>query len=191
MTSATASVALPNVYRGLQSTDAAGVILANTSLPTATITVTNVGRTATTSAATPIATTTAAANIQTGNNFQITQSAANGTSSGSVATTNLTAKVVGASSDPLFQSQPFAQIDFYTLNAAGTELVLVGSNTLASVTDSGTGVRTYTYTNSGVALAQASSGTAATNTFYAIGRNAAGDAVVTSVGAVQTQAALP
>ena len=123
-------------------------------------------------------------------NNAITQSAANGTASGSVATTNLTAKVVGNSADPLFQSQPFAQIDFYALNSSG-ELALVGTNTLASVTDNGAGVRTYTYTNSGVALTQATSGTAATNTFYAVGRNAAGDAVITTTAAVQTQPALP
>ncbi|CAN5866720.1 hypothetical protein BH11GEM1_BH11GEM1_11950 [soil metagenome] len=196
ITSATATVALPNVYRGLQSTDASGVILANTAVPMATITVTDVGRTTATSAAATIATTTAAANIQTGNNFQITSSA---TTPANVATTSLTAKVVGSSTDPAFQSQPFTQIDFYQVNSttAGstTNLFLVGTNTLASVTDNGSGVRTYTYTNSGVALTQAGStaagGSAATNTFFAVGRNAAGDAVITATAAVQTQPVLP
>ena len=195
VTSATATVALPNVYRGLQSTDGAGVILANTAVPTATITVTDVGRNAVPSAAATIATTTAAANIQTGNNFAITSSA---TGSANVATTDLTVKVVGSSSDANFQSQPFAQIDFYKVNSTTVstgELVLVGSNTLASVTDNGSGVRTYTYTNFGVALSQAGSaaagGASALNTFYAVGRNAAGDAVITTTFAQQTQPVLP
>ena len=172
VTSGTASVALPNVYRGLQGVDATNVIQANRAGPTATITVTDVGTNTATSAAGAIATTTAGANIQAGNTFTVTPtSAAPATTQ---TTTSLTARVAGLITDPAFQSQPFAQIDFYKLT--GGEQVLVGSVTGVLVTDNNTsGVRTYTYSATSVALTAA-----AVNTFYAVGRNAAGDAVISN-----------
>ena len=186
ITSATATVALPNVYRGLQST-VANVIQANAALPTASITVTDVGTNTFTSAFAPIATSTASANIQAGNQFTIASSAAAGTATASVATTNLTAQVIGASNDPAFQNQPFAQVDFYrcsnsSAGCATGELTLVSSVTSPAVTDNPlTNVRTYSYQLSGVTLNPGTAGgatAAATNTFYAVGRNAAGDAVI-------------
>jgi hypothetical protein len=78
--------------------------------------------------------------------------------------------VGGLASDISFQSQPFTQIDIYKVVSG--ELVLVGTATNPSNTIQGT-TRTYTYTASGVALTAA-----ATNTFYVIGRTAAGDGVI-------------
>lgn len=176
VTSGTATVSLPNVYRGLQSTDwtAAGYIMWNTATPTATITVTDVGTNYANSVGLTIATTTAATNVlQTSNTFTV--SATSTAPATSQATTTLTVKVGGSVSDAAFQSQPFARIDIYQL--FGGELVLVGNNTLASVTDVGA-ARTYTYTSTGVALTAA-----ATNTFFAVGVTAAGDAVISGGGA--------
>jgi len=171
VTSGTATVALPNVYRGLQSVTAGDVIQANSAAPTATITVTDVGTNTATSAALPITTTTAATNVLVaGNTFAATPTSTAPTTSQT--STTLTVRVGGLVSDPAFQSQPFAQIDIYKV--VGGELVLVGTNTLASVTDVGT-ARTYTYTSAGVALTAA-----ATNTFYVVGRTAAGDAVISN-----------
>jgi hypothetical protein len=171
VTSGTATVALPNVYRGLQTTTAGGVINAGALLPTGTVAVTDVGRNTTTSAAVAITTTTASADVQVGNTFAV--SATSLAPSTRQTTTTLTVTVVGTSTDPAFQSQPFSKIDLYKANAAG-ELVLVGSiTTTPSVTDTGAGVRTYTYTATGVALTGP-----ATNTFYAVGVTSAGQAVV-------------
>ena len=166
--SGTASVALSNVYRGLQNTTA-GTINAGGATPTATVTVTDVGTNTSAPSSATIATTTVKGDILVGNTFTATPtSAAPATRQTSTA---LTVQVGGLVADPAFQSQPFAQIDIYKRNAA-SELVLVGNVTSASVTDVGAN-RTYTYTASGVALTAA-----ATNTFYAVGRNAAGDAVI-------------
>ena len=65
VTSGTATVSLPNVYRGLQSTDwtAAGTIMFNTAVPVATMTVKDVGGNFANSVGLPIVTTTAAVNI--------------------------------------------------------------------------------------------------------------------------------
>jgi len=168
--SGTASVSLSNVYRGLQSVDGAGVIQANRATPTATITVTDVGTNTATSAALPIVTSTAGANIQVGNTLSATPTS--GAPASRQGTTTITVQVGGAVADPAFQSQPFAQIDLY--QSVNGELVLVATNMLASVTDVGAN-RTYTYITGGVALVPA-----ATNTFFAIGRNAAGDAVISN-----------
>jgi hypothetical protein len=182
-------VALPNVYRGLQSVSAGNVVQANTATPTATVTVVDVGGNPATSAALPIATTTAATNVLTGAafatpvQFTIASSAANGTTSSSVATTNLTVQVIGGSLDAAFQSQPFSQVDFYKVNSNG-ELALVASVTNPAVTDNPlTNVHTYTYQLLGTALTAGTGGgatSAATNTFYAVGRTAAGDAVISN-----------
>jgi|GEM_PF-4209628 len=169
VTAGTASVALPNVYRGLQSV-AAGVIQGNTSVPVASVTVTDVGTNVSPAATLTIATTTAATNVLAGNTFTATPTS--GAPATSQATTALTINVGGLVADPAFQSQPFAQVDIYKV--VSSELVLVGSNSTPSVTDQGLN-RTYTYTASGVALTAA-----ATNTFYVIGRTAAGDAVISS-----------
>ena len=169
VTTGTASVALPNVYRGLQSV-AAGVIQGNTSAPVASLTVTDVGTNVSPAATLTIATTTAATNVLAGNTFTATPTS--GAPATSQATTALTINVGGLVSDPAFQNQPFAQVDIYKVVSG--ELVLVGSNSTPSVTDQGAN-RTYTYTASGVALTAA-----ATNTFYVIGRTAAGDAVISS-----------
>ena len=173
VTSGTATVALSNIYRGLQGVDAGNNIIANQAAPQANITVTNVGGVS----FTPAATTTIVMSGTPGNILinvapnQFIGTPTSGAPATSQATTTLTIRVVGAVSDPAFQSQPFAQIDIYKF---GTSMALVGTNTLASVTDVGT-VRTYTYITSGVALTAA-----ATNNFYAIGRNAAGDAVISN-----------
>lgn len=174
--SATASVTLPNVYRGLQSTTA-GVIQANAATPTGTITVTDVGTNAVTSGAAPIPTTTASTNIlqSTAVTFAVTPtSAAPATSQ---ASTVLTVNLSGAATDIPFQSQPFSALDLYKV--VGSELVLVSTKPTTTINDYTTtttnagATRVYTYTLPGVALTAA-----ATNTFYVVGVTAAGDAVI-------------
>ena len=64
VTSGTASVAFPNIYVGLQCTDAGGYILANTTTPSVTIAVTDAGNNVMRSAALGITTTTAATNLR-------------------------------------------------------------------------------------------------------------------------------
>jgi hypothetical protein len=198
VTSATATVALPNVYRGIQSTTG-GVINANSVGSSATITVTDVGTNTATSAALPITITSPGApvNILTGAGFTtpvqftLASSATSGSATANAATTTLTAAVIGASADVAFQSQPFAQVDYYkcsitsSTTCATGELVLVASVTNAAVTDNPiTGIRTYTFQLPGAAL---SAGTlsgataAANNVFFAVGRNAAGDAVISGL----------
>ena len=195
VTSATATVALPNVYRGLQST-VGNVVQGNAAPPTATITVTDVGTNTGTSAAAPITTTTASANILTGVafttpvQFALASSATSGSATANATTTTLTAAVTGASADAAFQNQPFAQVDFYKCSSTASatcatgELVLVASVTNPAVTDNPvTGVRTYSYQLAGATLTGGTlSGAtaAANNTFFAVGRNAAGDAVITA-----------
>lgn len=174
VTSGTATVSLPNVYRGLQQTDwtAAGVITAGGAVPMATMTVKDVGGNVANSLPLTLVTTTTKADILVGNTFTV--SATSTAPATSQATTILTIRVGGLVADPAFQNQPFVQLDIYKLN--GGELVLVGTNTLASVTDQGL-VRTYVYTST-VALTAAS-----TNTFIVVGRNALGDAVISGGGA--------
>ena len=181
VTSGTASVTLTNVYRGLQTTTVgSNVIVANAATPVAQLSVIDAARNDVIGS-TAVATTTASANILAGNTFYIFPGSGAGSAyspAANLASTTITAQVVGSSTDPVFQNQPFAQIDLYRTNVRG-ELVLVGTSTLASVTDTAAGVRTYTYTLSGVAL-----NAAANNVFYAVGRNAAGDAVITQSATV-------
>jgi hypothetical protein len=175
VTSAAASVSLPNVYRSLQSTTA-GVIQGNAALPVANLTVTNVGGlTSAASTATIITAPATITNIQAGNGFflAVTQQPAT-----RVTAIPVIARVTGSSTDPAFQSQPFTQVDFYRLIAG--ELVLVGTNTLASVADDASGNRTYSYATN-LALG---TGAAGTYTFVAVGRNAGGVGVITAQFAV-------
>lgn len=80
--------------------------------------------------------------------------------------------VSGLSADPEFQAMPFQQINVYKVVAGA--LSLVGSVTAASVTDNTTtGSRVYTYVASGIQLTPV-----ALNTFYAVGRDASGNAVI-------------
>jgi hypothetical protein len=171
VTSASASVALPNVYRGMQTVSGTNVITAGGVTPTATVTVTDVGTNVSAPATLTIATSTAKADILLNSNTFSGASTVPAPAT-TAATTTLSINVGGLVSDPAFQNQPFAQVDIYKLVSG--ELVLVASNTSPVVTDAGT-ARTYTYTVSGVALTAA-----ATNTFYAVGRNSAGDAVISN-----------
>jgi hypothetical protein len=171
-TSATATVSLGNVYRGLQSVDGSNVILLNSATPAGRIVATDVGGNSASSGNAAIATTTGNANILVGDSLRVSIPAP---SAGvTAATTTLTIVVGGGTADAAFQSQPFTQIDIYKLDAAKNELVLVGSVSAASVTDAGA-IRTYTYTASGVALTANS-----LNSFFVVGRNAAGDAVISN-----------
>jgi hypothetical protein len=168
VTTGAASVALPNVYRGLQSAPG-GAITANAAVPVAKLTVTDVGTNVSLPATLTIATTTPATNVLTNSNT-LTATPTSTAPTTSQASTTLTINVGGLASDISFQSQPFTQIDIYKVVSG--ELVLVGTATNPSNTIQGT-TRTYTYTASGVALTAA-----ATNTFYVIGRTAAGDGVI-------------
>jgi len=168
VTSASASVALGNVYRGLQSTTA-GVINAGGSAPTANVTVTDVGtNVSVASTGTIVGFSPAKGDILVGNTFTAASTVPAPATRQTVTTIN--ANVVGLISDPVFQNQPFALVEIYKL--VGGELVLAGSITSPLVTDAAPN-RTYTYTVSGVALTAA-----ATNTFYAVGRNTGGDAII-------------
>ncbi|MEO5817563.1 MAG: Ig-like domain-containing protein [Gemmatimonadaceae bacterium] len=172
-TTGAASVALPNVYRGLQSAGAGGAIQANAAVPVASLTVTDVGTNTSAAATLTIATATAATNVLQNTNT-LTATPTSGAPATSQASTTLTINVDGLVSDASFQNQPFTQIDIYKVTSG--ELVLVGTATNPSNTTSGgppPTIRTYTYTASGVALTAA-----ATNTFYVIGRTAAGDGVI-------------
>lgn len=190
VTTGTASVALPNVYRGMQGVDATNSIIANAATPTASVTVTDVAGNPSAASATAIATSTASANIlipAAGGPNKWTVTPTSAAPATRQTTTSLTMNVVGQVADPAFNNQPFAQIDVYACNAyvagagnptcAGGQLILVGTNTLASVTDVGT-VRTYTYTSS-VSLVGGK-----WNNFFAVGRNAAGDAVISAAATV-------
>jgi hypothetical protein len=187
VTTANASVVFSNIYRGMQD-GSTGTITAPVVLPTATVTVTDVGGNSTPSAAATLTTTTVSAPITlaappVGAQVSLTSSAANGTAGASVATTNLTFQINGPSANAAFQSQPFNGVDIYKANAAGTQYTFVTSVTAATVVDNTTtGVRTYSYVANGVAL---TAGPGATNTFVAVAHNAAGDAV-RSPTAVQT-----
>jgi hypothetical protein len=173
VTAAAASVALPNVYISLQSAAAGtGAIQANFALPSASVTVTDVGTNVSAPATLTIATAAGAGNVlQTSNTLTATPTSA--TPATSQASTTLTINVGGLVSDASFQNQPFTQIDIYKV--VSNELVLVGTASNPSNTTSGgppPTIRTYTYTQS-VALTAA-----ATNTFYVIGRTAAGNGVI-------------
>ncbi|MEO8621790.1 MAG: Ig-like domain-containing protein [bacterium] len=176
VTSAPASVTLSNVYRGLQGTSAGNLILAGGAAPTATITVTDVG--GNTSPASPvatIATSTAKADILVGNTFVGTASVGAAPATRQTVTA-INVNVTGLIADPAFQSQPFALVEVYKV--VGGELVLVGSTASPLVSDAAPN-RTYSYAVSGISLTAA-----ATSTYFAIGRNAAGDAVVSQAIAV-------
>lgn len=170
VTTGTATVAIPNVYRGMQTVDGTNTITAGGVAPTATITATNVGGVSGVSAAYTILMATVKADIFVGNTF--TGASSVPAPAATAATTTLAISVGGLVADPAFQNQPFAQVDIYKLT--GGELVLVASNTTPVGQDQGA-ARTYTYTSSGIALTAT-----ATNTFYAVGRNAAGDAVISN-----------
>lgn len=180
VTSATASATLTNVYRGMQD-GSTGTITAGIVTPAATVTVTDVGGNSATSAASPIATSTAATAVFVGNTVSLASSATSGSATTNAATTNLTFQINGTSADPNFQSLPFASVDIYKLNTSTGEYAFVTSVISAATTDNTTtGARTYTYIASGVTLNQGTlnGGTAAaTNTFLVVGRTAAGDAV--------------
>jgi hypothetical protein len=163
-----ASVAIPNVYRGLQST-VAGAIQANAAAPVASVTVTDVGTNVSAPATLTVTTTGAPTNVLTNSNT-LTATPTSAAPATSQASTTLTINVGGLATDIPFQSQPFTQIDIYKVVSG--ELVSVGTATNPSNTIQGA-TRTYTYTASGVALTAA-----ATNTFYVIGRTAAGDGVI-------------
>ncbi len=84
-------------------------------------------------------------------------------------------------------NNPFARVDFYGLNVAGTEWRLLGSTTASALTDNGA-VRTFTYSFSlnGAAAFSLLGGTAATITqnVIAIGFNSAGTVGMVSAAAL-------
>ena len=100
------------------------------------------------------------------------------------ATINLNATTTGATA--IFNN-PFARVDFYGLNVAGTEWRLLGSTTASTLVDNGV-TRTFTYTLSvnGAAAFSLLGGTAAsiTQNVIAIGFNSAGTVGMLSAGAL-------
>jgi hypothetical protein len=181
VTSAPAVASISNVYRGLQSTTA-GVIQANTATPTGTLTVTDVGTNSFTSAASAIPTTTAATNILQSTAVTLAVTPTSGAPATSQASTTLTVNLSGAASDIPFQSQPFSQLDVYTLT--GGELVKLSTVTVTATsytttTTNAGATRVYTYALAGIPLTAA-----ATNNLYVVGVTAAGDAVISPVATV-------
>jgi len=177
VTSGTATVSLPNVYRGLQST-AGGVVAAGAALPTATITVTDVGTNSVTSSAVAIATTTASADILTSTAITFAVTPTSAAPATVQATTTLTVNLSGAFLDIPFQSQPFATVEVYKL--VGTELVKVATipQSISTYTTTNNGVtRFYTYVIPGIALSANTPGPTV-NTFYVVGVAPTGNAVI-------------
>jgi len=177
VTSGTATVSLPNVYRGLQNT-AGGVVAAGAATPTATITVTDVGTNSATSSAVAIATTTASADILTSTAITFAVTPTSAAPATAQASTTLTINLSGAFADIPFQSQPFATVEVYKLVSGELVKVATIPQTAQTYTTTNNGVtRFYTYVIPGVALA--SSATAPTvNTFYVVGVAPTGDAVI-------------
>jgi hypothetical protein len=93
------------------------------------------------------------------------------------ASTTITATAVGATAT---FTNPFARVDFYMLNAAGTQWFLVGSTTAATLNDNGV-TRTYSYpfTLTGAAAYAAINGSVAAlpiaSSILVIGMNANGN----------------
>jgi hypothetical protein len=174
VTSSAVTVALPTtVYLGLQS-GASGTIASTGVAPSAQVVAKDVGGNTSASATVAIVTDSTKADILVGNTYTLASSVASSPST-TQSSTNLTVKVGGTTTG--LPNQPFAAIDIYKLVSG--ELVYVSTVTLASVTDDGTGNRTYTWTVNGVALTAA-----ATNSFYAVGRDAKGNAVISAAATV-------
>ncbi|MDB4905582.1 MAG: Ig domain protein group 2 domain protein [Gemmatimonadetes bacterium] len=190
-TSAPASLAYSNIYRRLQSTDANGLIAAGGAVPNANVTATDAAGNVSTASNLPIAVSaTGAADVNVGDSLLVKNSTTpvskTGTNSTTLTAEVHTATVAGA-------NQPFTQVNFYVTNAAGTQLTLIGSQSLAGVTDDNsvvpTGRRIWSYTLSGVTGAQlglsSGSTTGTTRNIYVIGITSAGNAVLNSGQVVQ------
>jgi hypothetical protein len=175
---ATVSATLTNLYRSLQSLDGSNVVQTNAAAPQAIIAIKDVGGNVDTSAALTIVMDSALTNILTGLSANVTwigtpTSASPATTQ---ASTTLTLNLAGPAADIPFQSQPFGALDIYKLDTSTNELVLVSTTTANAVSGPvQAGVRTFTWQVPGVALKAA-----ATNTFYVVGRNALGQAVISN-----------
>jgi hypothetical protein len=108
------------------------------------------------------------------------------------ATPTSTTLSVAASGTTATFPNPFSRVDFYAVNAAGTDLVLIGSVPAASATlvDNGaTRVFTYSLPATALSLYTTLSGVVPgviNTTVYAFGANAAGNVALVSVGLAQT-----
>jgi hypothetical protein len=181
-TSGAFTITLPTpVYLGLQSTTG-NVIQATGAAPV--VSVKSQDLTDSSTAATlNIATQNGKADFLVGTVWAL-NSSINGTQAATRATTNLTVTINGTTAG--MPNQPFAAIDLYKVVRG--ELVFVGTQTLASVTDNGSGGRIYTYTFNGVALTAGTAGATSVNDFYAIGRDAAANAVISNVVSITNPA---
>lgn len=170
-TSATASLALPTpVYLGLQNTGAGGAVNAGGAAPVASATVTDVGQNVSAASQRTITTTTARSDVS--GNIQTFSGSASPSNPGSrVSSTTLTFSVGGTTAG--LPNQPFAAVDVYQV--INGELVLIGAQTLPSVTDDGAGNRTYRYSFTANNVPGG-----ATTTYYGIGRDANGNAVISN-----------
>jgi hypothetical protein len=173
VTNGPGSVGLSSVFLGLQGTDATNIIQANSATPLATVTVTDAADNTYTTAPIGIVTAAVNSNIFVGHKFTMMPSAAAPPTR--QATTNMSIVLDGLINDPAFQAQPFVEVDVY--KAVAGQLVLVAIGTSASVFDQDQlSVRIFMYTITGIQLTPA-----ALNTFYAVGRNTRGDAVISQV----------
>jgi hypothetical protein len=177
VTSGTATVSLPNVYRGLQNT-AGGIVAPGAATPTATVTVTDVGTNSATSSAVAIATTTASADILTSTAVTFAVAPTSAAPATAQASTTITVNLSGSVTDIPFQSQPFATVEVYKLT--GGELVKVMTipqSTGTYTTTANATTRFYTYVIPNVALTSSTTGPTV-NTFYVVGVAPTGDAVI-------------
>jgi trimeric autotransporter adhesin len=177
VTSGTATVSLPNVYRGLQNT-AGGIVAAAAATPTATVTVTDVGTNSATSSAVAIATTTASVDILTSTAVTFAVAPTSAAPSTAQASTTITVNLSGSVTDIPFQSQPFATVEVYKVVSG--ELVKVASiaQTVGTYTTTANATtRFYTYVIPSIALTSSTSGPTV-NTFYVVGVAPTGNAVI-------------
>ncbi len=178
--SGTASSTIANIFKGMQGTDVNGTILAGNVGPQGQITVSDVAGNSTTSGPTAIAMSSAGADVQVGDSL-IAKSSSATVSKGAATPTSVTLTAEEHTSTTGTPNQPFATVYFYYAPAGGGPLVLLGSQTSASITDSGTGRRIFTYTlTSSVTAAMLNNASAK---IYVVGVTSAGNSVINNLQA--------
>ncbi len=184
--SATPSATLTNVWRHMQNAAAAGGQIEATGVaPGASLTATNVAGTAASGTIATLQFTSNTVNdtlTTAGYLFNNTQSC------GATACTSATLTATFQGPTASFPNPPFATIYFYYPDKVSGNLLLIGSQTLPNVTDTGGAgsIRTFTWTLGSSFTMPA--GYKSTNTIqlYAVGVTADGHAIITGSAALLT-----